>query len=345
MAFDTSRGRLRCGGCGTLGEPQAIDAQAAAQARHEHDLLAALQAGGDAATQLEARLVDCPACGAQTRLASHVVADRCAFCATPLVLAQAHTERLVRPQAMVPFGVDRALAQQRFAQWLSGLWFAPGALKRTVRQADGVRGVYLPYWTCDARTLTRYAGERGWDRTVSERTSQGTRTRTVTDWSPASGSVELRFDDILVVGSPSIPAALASRLEGWELGRLVPYHEELCAGFTIEAYRKGLREAFDEARGRMEPAIDSAIRRDIGGNHQRIHRKHTTLDDVRFKHILLPVWIGSYRFRERAFQVVVNAQTGRIAGDRPWSWWKIGLTAAAVVLVVAWLWGLSALGP
>lgn len=345
MAFDPSRGALRCGACGQERAAPDIDAAAAAQARQEHDLLEVLQRQADAEAPLEARLVDCPACGAQTRLESHVVADRCAFCATPLVLARPHTERLVRPQALVRFGIDRAGAQQHFAQWVSGLWFAPGALSRTVRQADSVRGVYLPFWTCDAHTLTRYVGERGRQRTVRESTSQGTRTRTVTDWSPASGSIELHFDDILVVGSPSIPAALASRIEGWQLGRLEPYREELCAGFTVEAYRKGLREAFAEARERMEPMIDSAIRRDIGGDQQRIHRKQTTLDGVRFKHILLPVWIGSYRFGGRAFQVVVNAQTGRVAGDRPWSWWKIGLTAVAAAVAFAWLWLLTGLDP
>ena len=36
----------------------------------------------------------------------------------------------------------------------------------------------------------------------------------------------------------------------------------------------------------------------------------------------------AYRYRDKTFQVVVNACTGEIQGERPWSWLKI--TAAIV---------------
>ncbi|MCU0775168.1 MAG: hypothetical protein MUC74_11910 [Ideonella sp.] len=340
MAFDPLRAQLACTACGHTLAPSPVDAAALAEARREQDYLEALRRLAAREPTLEARVVDCPSCGAQTRLDGHVVADRCAFCATPLVLDRAHVERLIRPQAVVPFALDRSAAQQRFARWLGGLWFAPDALKKTVREADGVRGVYLPYWTYDARTATRYRGERGDDRTVIQRTAQGERRQTVTDWSPAAGAVDVAFDDVLVVGSPSIPAHLARVLDGWQLDRLEPYRDEVLAGFTVEAYRKGLEDGFREARQRMEAAIDTAIRRDIGGDRQRIDAKDTAVDEIRFKHLLLPVWIGSYRFGERGFQVVVNAQTGQIAGDRPWSKWKVGLAVAATVLailVLTWL--------
>lgn len=341
MAFDPRRARLACGACGHEVEPATADEAALAEARREQDYLDALRRLAAREPTLEARVVDCPACGAQTRLDGHVVADHCAFCATPLVLDRAHVERLIRPQAVVPFAVDRGGAQQHFARWLAGLWFAPDALKKTVREADGVRGVYLPYWTYDARTVTRYQGERGRDRQVVEQGRDGSRSRTVTDWSAAGGVVPVDFDDVLVVGSPSIPDHLARVLGGWQLDRLEPYRDEVLAGFTVEAYRKGLEDGFREARARMEGAIDAAIRRDIGGDRQRIHAKDTAVDEIRFKHLLLPVWIGSYRFGERGFQVVVNAQTGQIAGDRPWSKWKVGLAVAAVVVVALVLMSVS----
>ena len=57
------------------------------------------------------------------------------------------------------------------------------------------------------------------------------------------------------------------------------------------------------------------------------------MDDIRFKHLLMPVWIGAYRFRGRPYQVVVNGQTGEVEGDRPWSAWKIGLAVLAGLLL------------
>ncbi|MEO1592871.1 MAG: hypothetical protein AAFU71_16490 [Cyanobacteria bacterium J06632_22] len=82
----------------------------------------------------------------------------------------------------------------------------------------------------------------------------------------------------------------------------------------------------------MEPDIRSKINRDIGGDEQRIHRVSTDYSDETFKHILLPVWLLSYRYQGKVFQVMVNAQTGKVMGERPVSIWKV---AAGVMVAVA----------
>jgi hypothetical protein len=82
------------------------------------------------------------------------------------------------------------------------------------------------------------------------------------------------------------------------------------------------------------------VRRQIGGDHQRIDSLQTRHSGVTYKHVLLPLWICSYRFRDRVFRFLVNARTGEVQGQRPWSWVKIGLAAlfvAAVVLLIAYL--------
>jgi hypothetical protein len=340
MAFNPLRGALACAACGherTL-PPPTDDAQA--QALREQDYREALRRLAAREPTLQARVVDCSACGAQTRFEGHVVGDHCAFCATPLVLEKAHDERLIPAQALVPFALDKAAAQQVFARWVGSRWFAPNALKRTVSQADGIRGVYTPWWTYDAQTVSTYRGERGTHRQVrddrpgaSDRAGSGT--RTVTDWEPVSGAVPVVFDDILVVGSPSIPSRLARVLDRWDLSRLRPPAPDWMAGFTVEVYRQGLEPGFDEARARMEPDIVSAIRQDIGGDEQRIHGRQTVVDDIRFKHLLLPVWIGSYRFDGQPYQVVVNGQSGEVEGDRPYSVVKITLAVLLALVVLA----------
>lgn len=339
MAFDPGRCALACASCGyvRLLPPATPDAQA--RALEEQDYHEALRRLAAHEPTLQARVVDCPSCGAQTRFDGHVVGDLCAFCASPLLVGQAHVERLIQAQALLPFALDRQAAQQVFARWVGSRWFAPNALKRSVSRADGVRGVYLPWWTYDARTVTTYRGERGVQGPVSDN-RQGSSAagaqdrRTVTDWSPAAGAVQLAFDDILVVGSPSIPAHLARVLDDWNLAALRPPEPDLMAGFTVEVYRQGLEAGFGEARGRMDGAIDAAIRRDIGGDQQRIHGRSTVFDDIRFKHLLLPVWIGSYRFGGKPYRVVVNGQSGEVEGDRPYSWVKIGLALLLAVVVV-----------
>ncbi len=343
MAFDPARSALTCAACGharVLPEP---DPDAQAEALREQDYIDTLRRLAAREPSLETRVVDCPSCGAQTRFEGHVVGDRCAFCAAPLLVEQSHVQRLIRAQAVLPFALDKAAAQRVFAQWVGSRWFAPSALKATVREADGVKGIYLPWWTYDADTMTTYRGERGTRRRVQQNrpsfshrdTAQAgaATTREVIDWSPAAGAAQVGFDDILVAGSPSIPPHLARVLDRWDLSRLRPPADEVLSGFAVEVYRIGLEAGFGEARQRMASAINAAIRRDIGGDAQRIHAQQTVVDAIRFKHLLMPVWIGSYRFGGRPYQVLVNGQSGEVEGDRPWSKWKVGVAIVLALLV------------
>ncbi len=56
---------------------------------------------------------------------------------------------------------------------------------------------------------------------------------------------------------------------------------------------------------------------------------------ITFKHVLLPVYLAAYRFNDKVYQVMVNARTGEVIGDRPYSYWKIGLLLAVVILMIS----------
>ena len=180
---------------------------------------------------------------------------------------------------------------------------------RQYAQTEGrLAGVYIPFWTYDSDTTTSYVGERGdyYYTTESYVTvEQGRsvrRTRQVrhTRWSPASGTVWNNFDDILILASKSLPREYAGKLEPWDLDNLVPYTDEYLSGFRAESYQISLPEGFEEAKKAMAGAIQSSIRQDIGGDEQRIHSAETQYGSITFKHILLPVWLSAYRFREKS---------------------------------------------
>lgn len=321
---------LKCVYCGAL---EAIPP--AATAIDELDFASHAAGKGDSASTTEVQAVNCTGCGAQISLPAHVTAGFCAFCTTPLVIGQSSLQRLLRPQGLLPFRVTAAEAQQSFQSWLSGRWLAPNALKRAARQEGSLQGVYIPYWTYDCDTETAYRGERGEDRWESYTDSAGkSQRRVVTDWYGASGSVGGRFDDVLAVASHSLPHDHAEGLEPWDLGNLIPYRAQYLSGFAAEAYQLSLPAGFDRAAERIRPAIEAAIRRDIGGDHQRIHDLQTSYDHITFKHILLPIWISAYRFEGKVFRFLVNARSGEVQGERPWSPWKIAGVVLVVLLVV-----------
>jgi DNA-directed RNA polymerase subunit RPC12/RpoP len=343
LVFAPGTTALACPYCGQHNaieqDPRGVD---------EMDFLAYLQAASREQAVVETLTVRCDACGAELSLAPNTTADRCTFCGTGIV-ATAASARLIKPHCVLPFHVTHDQSRQLFGRWLASLWFAPNDLVRSA-QGSGIKGVYLPCWTYDSDTDTHYTGERGDDYwttetyTTIENGRTVTRTRQVkrTRWTSVSGRVFESFDDVLVLASESLPRKYVERLEPWDLKNFVPYADEYLAGFSAQSYQVDLAEGFVRAQAIMAEPIRQSICRDIGGDHQRIHDANTRYSNITFKHGLLPVWISAYRYADRAFRFLVNARTGEVQGERPWSVWKIVLAALlgiAVALVIVLLVG------
>jgi hypothetical protein len=125
------------------------------------------------------------------------------------------------------------------------------------------------------------------------------------------------------------------KLEPWHLDKVASFNQESLAGYTAMTYEVGLQEGFQIGKERMDDALRQEIKRRIGGDKQRIHHLKTRYDTLTYKNLMLPVWMLAYRYKDKSYQVVVNASTGEVQGERPWSWWKIfgvvllGLSIAA----------------
>jgi hypothetical protein len=87
----------------------------------------------------------------------------------------------------------------------------------------------------------------------------------------------------------------------------------------------------------MEPVIENSIRTKIGGDEQRIQFTNSTYNNPSFKHILLPVWVSAYRYNNKVFQFLINARTGEVQGQRPYSALKITLAVIGGLIVLALL--------
>ena len=53
-----------------------------------------------------------------------------------------------------------------------------------------------------------------------------------------------------------------------------------------------------------------------------------------FKHILLPIWVSSYRYNKKIYRFLINARTGETHGERPYDKWKIAITVLLGILVI-----------
>ena len=333
LVYSPGASSMECPYCGAT-----VDCPAPTGQVLEHDFesqLTSLESGAATTTVTE---VNCESCAATNQLEANATSGECAFCGTPFV-QQPQSASVIQPQAVLPFSITREDGMGLFRQWIGGLWFAPSKLKQFARDIEKLKGLYLPHWTYDSDTSTDYMGERGehYYETEYYTDSEGNeQSREVqhTHWYPAAGRVWLKFDDILVPASDTLPRKYVDELEPWDLHALTPYSDGYLSGFQSESYTTDLRGGFNIAKDKMAPEIDQKIRWDIGGDEQRVHSKSTYYSDITFKYILLPVWISAYRFKDKIYRFLINARTGEIQGERPWSWIKITLLVLFILALI-----------
>ena len=283
--------------------------------------------------------VSCETCGATVTFVPPETAGHCDFCGGKIVALPKSADPLVAPEGVLPFSVTTQAASSELKNWINSRWFAPSNLK-VLAQPDKVGSVYIPYWTFDAETYSRYSGERGeyYYQTEQYEENGETKTRQVryTNWFGKSGAVSRHFDDLYIPATKSLLPDYIKHLS-WEFSELVPYEPAYLAGHKAQTYQVTLEEGFELFKHEASAVIYNDVRHDIGGDEQRVHDVNTDYSNVTFKHLLLPVYAGAYRYNNKVFQIVVNGRTGEVQGERPYSWIKIGalvITALIVLMII-----------
>jgi DNA-directed RNA polymerase subunit RPC12/RpoP len=345
LIFCADESALKCSYCGSINYlyPPEIPIQ-------EHSLDRALEKMEHLPRyDLKApKSIKCPVCAATFSLKPNIRSTRCPYCDAPIV-TNLDIFMPLAPESLLPFKINRKEAQKIFKKWVGSLWFAPSQLKQYTQSDSEFEGLYLPYWTYDADTLTRFQGYRGdtYYVRVQRRMVIDGREQIVEDmeprieWTPVRGEVSRHFDDILIGATKTLPRKLADSLQPWDLENLVPYDERYLSGFESETYSVALDEGFARAKSIMEYAIRESVRRKIGGDHQKISYMQIYHRDKTFKYILLPIWTAHFKHSGKTYRFAINARTGVIRGERPYSIVKIVLTVGAVLLALGTLFYLS----
>jgi hypothetical protein len=281
------------------------------------------------------KIIGCRKCGAESTFNESVKSAACPYCTTPLIESDVHEERLIHPSYLLPFKIEGRETHKHLDAWLKRLWFAPNKLKKQALHTHQLQGVYIPCWTYDAQTETDYSGQKGVNYTTTVGSGKNRRTVTQTRWYHRSGHVSLFFDDVMVPASGMIPREIMNKINNWDSMNMVEADNRFLSGFITEKYVMNMNNGYDLARQIMNTEIDYAIRRDIGGDRQRITAKNTGFSEVKFKLILLPVYMSSYIYKNKLFHFFLNARTGRVTGDRPYSPVKIALAIIAGIAALA----------
>lgn len=282
-------------------------------------------------------IYNCGNCSAKLILDHDQTRINCAFCGSEKVNLEAFNRRYIRPSGILPFKVARDKAFKQFKQWIGRGWFHPGKLKEMAK-IEGLHGIYIPFWTFDAMTQNQWSGEAGTYYYETQRVRvngqwQNRQVRKVR-WQWRQGQFEYFFDDILVSSSHQLSQSYLERILPFELSEVVNFDPRLMVGWESEVYSIGLKDGLLEAVNIMNNHIRMMSTSALGGDTQRNLRVHTDRSDETFKHIVLPIWLASYTYKNKIYRFIINGQNGKVHGQKPYSWVRIALAVLACILFI-----------
>jgi Zn finger protein HypA/HybF involved in hydrogenase expression len=327
--WNPDRRALLCPYCGTE-SPAELQIRGDDTVIVEHDLVAALRAIPESARGWQAATVSvqCQSCRAISVFEPEKISKRCDFCGSTALVPHEQVKDAFRPESLLPLAISEPRARDSIRAWFGRQWLAPNGFAGKAL-TDTVRGIYLPYWTFDAYADARWTAESGTYYYTRVNNKQVRQVR----WTPASGELSHTFDDDLVCASLGVHAHLLRAVEPFPTASLVPYDAGYLSGWMVERYQIDLITAAARSREQMEAALRQMCARQVPGDTHRNLVVQASYTRQTFKHVLAPVWLVSYVYRGRAFQVIVNGVTGAVAGERPWSWIKIALLVLLAVIV------------
>lgn len=339
--WNAAKGALVCPYCGT---ESPMEVAASGEVVRENDLAAALRAlpADKRGWHAEKRSVKCQSCQAVSVFDPARAAQRCEFCGSAQIVPYDEIKAPISPEGLLAFKVPESTVRESIRRWYGTRWFAPNRLKHAAL-TDTVRGIYLPYWTFDAQVHADWTAQSGYHyyETETYRDAQGNRqTRQVqkTRWVPSSGSLDHFFDDELVPATQGVDCDLLHKIEPFPTKEIAPYSAGYVAGWTVEQYQIDLIAAAQRARARMEGQTRSMCASQVPGDTHRNLSVNADFSKQTFKHLLLPVWIVSFNYGAKTYQVLVNGYTGQIAGKHPLSAVKIFLLVVFILLVLGLFW-------
>ena len=336
--WNPARQKLVCAFCGTE-SPYQFNRETGKVT--ELDLVTTLRElpADERGWQTARRSVQCQSCKAVMVFDPERVGQNCEFCGSPSLVSYDEIKAPIRPTGVLPFTIDKARVRDDIRRWWRSKWLAPGRLAKAAL-VDTVHSLYIPYWTFDAQVHCPWDAEAGYHYyvNVEGRDSKGNRVvrrEQRTRWEAASGVVDHFFDDEPVPGTQGLPIGLLRQVEPFPTQEVVPYDTAFLSGHVVEHYRVVLLDAANQSQEQMHAALEELCAREIPGDTYRNLRIHPDYSSRTFKHVLVPVWLLSYNYGARAFQVIVNGYTGKIAGKYPFSVWKIlfFVLLAAIALV------------
>ena len=285
----------------------------------------------------------------------------CGFCGSDNVNVDALKHQYIKPVGIIPFYISREEANTKFNRWIKQGAFHPNKLKKLSR-VEGLHGMYIPFWTYDAKTESTWNGQAGYFTNgrgggmstargggmirpiqMGRNVRMGNQQMPQIRWQSKSGRLSHFFDDVLVVASGELEQKEVNKMP-FRLDEVVNYDPKLIMGWESEIYQIELDQGYTIAEQLMDHRLRNMCSAQLGGDTQRNLHVSSNKTAQTYKHIVLPFWICSYTYQDKIYRFLINGQTGRVYGQKPTSWIKVALLILLIILIIVGIWYLRQSG-
>ncbi|MGN0805445.1 MAG: hypothetical protein ACI4MC_00280 [Candidatus Coproplasma sp.] len=331
LVYSPADRALKCEYCGGKGQ---IDMSRYGEELNFYDLINA----NNNTWANDTHVFRCNNCGAKTVISKKEISKKCPFCGTTNV---AQTEELcgLKPNAVLPFLLDKAQACESAVKWAKKRLFSPRKFKKNVYPEE-IDGNYIPAFTFDTNTVTRYSGKLGRTKTRTIRVNGKTVTESYTEWFKISGTFKMSFDDFLVQASDSVEQKDVNKLSPFDTNQSQAYSSDYLMGFSAAQYSKSGQQCWEYARGVMQDQVKAAILRQYTYDKVGSFSMNMSCNDITYKYVLLPIYVGHYSYSKKLFNFFVNGRNGKVTGKAPVSPIRVGIAVLLGLIAVA---GIAAL--
>lgn len=289
----------------------------------------------DVSWSSETKVIHCDNCGANNVYDANEISMTCPFCGSNQVV---ETNELagIKPHRVIPFKQGHEAIVENYRNWLKKKFFAPRKVKKQIPNLI-INGVYLPVWTFDTNTMSFYNGKLGkrYTRTVGS----GKNRRTVTEirYFNISGSRGVNFDDLIVNAGSKIAQDEINKIAPFDTNNSYDYEKSFLAGYSSEHYVLRLNKGWDNAKLRMDPIIRREILSRYNYDVVSYLNVNTSYNNVKYKYVLIPVWIGIYKYANKSFRFLANGESGKVTGKSPISPIKVTIVSILSIILAVLL--------
>lgn len=324
--FSPKNQALLCRHCGTLSQIE-INRNVFKKPISQGD---DIDAAGQAQTD-EIEVLMCSSCGAALSMLKGEISGSCPFCGTGNVVPKENIKGL-KPDECVPFTIEPQDAEKSFNNWIRRKWFVPNRLKKEAK-AGNIKGVYSPCYSFDTSSRSSYRGVLGKRYTTYVGSGKNRRAVVKVKYFPISGNLDKEFYDVMAECSPHFDQRTLDRIRPFTLAKRAVYEKSFLSGFSADTANVSLSQGWLVAKSAIDSQIKSAILSRYSYDIIQSLDISTAYDDLKYSYMLVPVYLSSYKFKDKIYSFFVNGNTGKTAGKVPRSPIKILLAILGAVAV------------